>query len=162
MWGARDQARGRIYFLWPISWAWGQVRGSVFFPWPVYPTEAMTEQNMETSQVQLGELLRFLKSKNLKKKNLENKKNSIPWEATWASQRDSLTMGLQWMMDRWGRLSLELSQLLRHLAGEDKSRTELDSKIFQSLTNYSETNLTTNRNGTNLTALPLPIICEVT
>ena len=53
------------------------------------------------------------------------------------------------------RISLDLSHLLGHLAGGDnKARTELVSKILHGLTNYNETNLATNQNCTDVTALP--------
>ena len=72
----------------------------------------------------------------------------------WASLNDGSDLG---------RISLELSQLLRHLAGGDnKARTELVSKILQGLTKYNETNIVASQNCTNVTALPLPIILEVT
>lgn len=61
------------------------------------------------------------------------------------------------------RISLDLSHLLGHLAGGDnKVGTELASKILHGLANYNETNLATNQNCTNVTALPLLIILEVT
>nr|BAE34410.1 unnamed protein product [Mus musculus] len=60
------------------------------------------------------------------------------------------------------RISLDLNHLLGHLAGGDnKAGTELASKILHGLTNYNETNLATNQNCTNVTALPLLIILEV-
>ena len=46
--------------------------------------------------------------------------------------------------------------------GENKARTELVDKIAQGFSNYNETNLATNQNCTNVTALPLPIILEIT
>lgn len=61
------------------------------------------------------------------------------------------------------RISVDLSQFLGHLVKKDnKARAELVSKILHGLTNYNETNLATNRNCTNLSALPVPIILEVT
>ena len=46
-----------------------------------------------------------------------------------------------------GRMSLELSQLLGHLAGgNDKARMELVSKILQGLTKYNRTNKATKQN----------------
>lgn len=55
-----------------------------------------------------------------------------------------------WAVSQWppdlGRTSLELSQLLGHLAGGDnKARTELASKILQGLTKYRETNKHSNQ-----------------
>jgi hypothetical protein len=42
------------------------------------------------------------------------------------------------------------------MAGEDtKTRAELLSELLQGLTKYNETNLVTNKNCTNVTALPL-------
>ena len=72
----------------------------------------------------------------------------------WASLNDGSDLG---------RISLELSQLLRHLAGGDnKARTELVPETLQGLTKCNATNLATNQDCTNATALPLPIMLEVT
>jgi hypothetical protein len=47
-----------------------------------------------------------------------------------------------------------MAQLLEHLdIGDNKARTELDSKILQVLTKYNETNIVANQNST-VTALP--------
>lgn len=54
-----------------------------------------------------------------------------------------------------GRISLEQSQLLGHLAGGDnKARTELVSRILQGVTKYNGTNIAANQNCSDSTAFP--------
>ena len=62
-----------------------------------------------------------------------------------------------------GRIAPELSQLQGHSAGGDKeARAELVSEIIQGLTKYNATDIVSNQNCTNVTALLLPITLEVT
>ena len=79
----------------------------------------------------------FQRSRNLGSKNLP-----IPWETYWGPQSEPLTMGpLVSDGPDSGRISPELTQLLRHLAGGgNEARTELFSGILQGLSNYNETN----------------------
>ena len=67
------------------------------------------------------------------------------WEAFWALSREPLTGFLVSDGLDLGRIRLELSQLLGHLAGEEKNAiAELVSKILQGLTKYNETNTAAN------------------
>lgn len=98
----------------------------------------------------------------LRNENLGNKKFRFPQGSTlgsWEEATDNKPSSV--LAPDLGRVSLELSLLLEHLAGgENKARAELVSDILQGLTKYNETNMVTNQNCSNV--LPLLIILEVT